>query len=98
MKEGFILILILIWLALSIGFCLTEGRRSRLGLIGSIVACILITPLGAVFLVWLLPPKDPIGCPYCDNKYNEAEYCGICGKNILGERKEGLHYRNMKDE
>ena len=95
MKNGFVIFMISVWVLLSIGFCMTEGRRSRLGLLGSIIACILISPLGAVLLVWLLPMKNPIGCPYCDNKYNEAEYCGICGKNAAGERKAGLMYRDM---
>lgn len=92
------ILLAVAWVVLSIGFCFTEGRQSRLGLIGSIIACILITPIGAVLLVWLLPKKNPIGCPHCGNKYNEAEYCGICGKNFVGERKEGMMYRDMNTE
>ena len=40
-----------IWLILTIGFVITEGKRSPLGIIGSIIACLLITPIGAVILV-----------------------------------------------
>lgn len=83
------------WLLLTVGFVFTEGKQSRLGIVGSILACVLFTPIGAILLVWLLPQKNPIGCPHCENKYNEAEYCGICGKNAAGDRKAGLMYRDI---
>jgi len=27
------------------------------------------------------------GCNWCGNKYNEAEYCGLCGKNDKGKNR-----------
>jgi hypothetical protein len=88
---------IAVYLFVAFMFCWTEGKKSVIGFWGSLVACIILTPLGGVLLVWLLPKKNRPGCLHCGNKYNEAEYCGICGKNILGERKEGLYYSEMEE-
>lgn len=75
-----------------------EGRKSVLGFWASLILSFIITPILVYFLISILPKKNPIGCPHCNNPYNEAEYCGICGKNSIGERKEGLWYKEQSLE
>jgi hypothetical protein len=65
--------------------CLQESKRKPFPLWLSIPLCILITPFIIALIYSFLPLKNPIECPHCGNKHNEVEYCGLCGKNILGE-------------
>jgi hypothetical protein len=39
--------------------------------------------------------KNPKGCNWCGNEYNEAIYCGLCGKNVEGEIRPGSLYKTI---
>lgn len=42
------------------------------------------------FIVSASAQKNPKGCNWCGNAYNEADYCGLCGKNDQGEIRPGF--------
>ena len=68
-----------------------EGRKRTCGIIGAIGICLVLSPLFAYFVILLFPLKHPRGCRWCNNKQNEADYCGICGKNDAGELRSMTH-------
>jgi RsiW-degrading membrane proteinase PrsW (M82 family) len=70
---------------LSVLMCYQESKRKPISFLVAILLCFIITPIGVYLLYRFLPNKNPIGCMHCGNSKNEAEYCGICGKNILGD-------------
>jgi hypothetical protein len=69
-------------------FAWHEGRRRTIGFIPALLIAFLI-PLFGIFIIESFRLKTA-GCKWCGNKYNEAEYCGVCGKNEAGELKLGL--------
>ena len=73
--------------SLTILMCLQESRRRKVNFFFALLLCILITPFFAYFFIGLQPLRNPRGCAYCGNTLNEAEYCGLCGKNVVGELK-----------
>ena len=68
-------------------FAWHEGRRRTIGFLPALIIAWLI-PLFGIFIVENSRLRTA-GCKWCDNKYNEAEYCGLCGKNGAGELKPG---------
>ena len=73
------------YVALAILMCLQESRRRKISFIAALLLSIFITPFFAYFIIGLLPLRNAKGCKWCDNTANEAEYCGLCGKNDAGE-------------
>jgi hypothetical protein len=70
-------------------YCYQRGKQKKAGILTVILIMIFATPFIGYFIVEALPNhKRP--CQYCDNKYNEAEYCGVCGKNEEGMVKAGF--------
>ena len=49
---------------------------------------IIITPLFGYFIISCFAPRNIYGCKCCGNKYNEAEYCGLCNKNEEGNLRD----------
>lgn len=75
-----------VFLFLLVMYCLERGRQKKIGLAGVIAIMILATPFFGYFIVEALPNhKKP--CKWCGNKHNEADHCGLCGKNEAGESK-----------
>jgi len=68
-------------------FAWHEGSRRTIGFIPALLIAFLI-PLFGIFIIESFRLKTA-GCKWCGNKYNEAEYCGGCGKNEAGELKLG---------
>jgi hypothetical protein len=66
-------------------FAWHEGRRRTIGFIPALLIAFLI-PLFGIFIIESFRLKTA-GCKWCGNKYNEAEYCGVCAKNEAGELK-----------
>lgn len=81
---------ILVYLLISYLIADKVGRYKNIGFVGTLLLCILTTP----FIGYLVAAggglKDAKGCKWCGNKYNEAEYCGLCGKNDDGEIRPGF--------
>lgn len=72
-------------MVLSVGMAWQEGRKRTCGFAGALAMCLFLSPLFGYFAVLLFPLKRPSGCKWCGNEQNEAEYCGLCGKNMRGE-------------
>jgi hypothetical protein len=53
-------------------------------------------PFAGFWVVEILSNKKAKGCDWFGNKYNEAEYCGLCGKNESGEIRKGFIPVNKK--
>jgi hypothetical protein len=81
----FIVILAAIFIPLAVLYCHRVGRHKKSGFWGSLLILIFCTPFFGFLIIEGLPLKNPQGCVWCGNKSNEAEYCGVCGKNIHGE-------------
>lgn len=76
----------IVFLFLLVMYCLERGRQKKIGIPGVVAIMIFATPFFGYFIVEALPNhKKP--CKWCGNKFNEAEYCGLCGKNDIGEIK-----------
>ncbi len=61
------------------------GRHKKLGFAQSFLICIIATPFLGFLFVEGSASRNPPGCKWCGNKENEAVFCGICGKNEVGE-------------
>lgn len=79
-----IYLLIGIPLLLVILMCLQESKKRKINLFVALLLCVLTTPLIGYFIVSSRPLRQARGCAWCGNEKNEAEYCGICGKNEIG--------------
>ena len=61
-------------------YCYQRGKEKKIRTLKVILIMIFATPFIGYFIVESLPNhKRP--CLWCGNKLNEAEYCGLCGKN-----------------
>jgi hypothetical protein len=87
MNTAIVIILSATWISLSILFCWQESRNRKINFFVALLICIAITPFLGYFIIRSIGFRNPKGCKWCGNKYNEAEYCGICGKNETGEKR-----------
>jgi TRAP-type uncharacterized transport system fused permease subunit len=78
---------ILAVITLTILMCWQESKHRKIHFLFALLLCIVLTPFIACYIITGRPMRRPIGCPYCGNEFNEAKYCGLCGKNENGERK-----------
>ena len=83
----FIVTIGVIYYVIAFLFAWHEGRKRTIGFIPALLITFLV-PLFGIFIVESFRLKTA-GCKWCGNKYNEAAYCGICGKNEAGEMKPG---------
>lgn len=67
------------------------GRTRSLGFRGAFLCCLILSPFLGLLITMSWSVANPRGCGWCDNKENEAEYCGLCGKNVQGELWENHH-------
>ncbi len=80
----------LFWISISILYAWFEGSKRKPGFIGCLLIMLVFTPFFGYFIIESFSKKNPKGCKWCGNKYNEAIYCGICGKNDDGEIRPGF--------
>lgn len=86
---------LIIYITLSFLIAHLIGRHKKIGFANSLILCILITPFFGFLITEGGAAKNPKGCNWCDNKENEAEYCGLCNKNEKGEIRP-INYKNKK--
>lgn len=78
-------VLILIYFGICYLIADKIGRRKTIGFTKTLLICILISPFIGLLIAEGRGQKNPKGCMWCGNKYNEAEFCGLCGKNDNGD-------------
>ena len=84
--DIFIVLFLICFLFVIVSYIIERGKQKKIGVIGVALIMIIFTPFIGYFIVEALPNhKRP--CKWCGNKYNESEYCGICGKNEMGEER-----------
>ena len=64
------------------------GINKRVGFWKTFMWSLILSPFFAVFIALNSGRLDARGCNHCDNKYNEAEFCGLCDKNEDGLTRE----------
>lgn len=69
-------------------FAWNEGRKRTIGFIPALLVTILLPALG-ILIVESFRLKNG-GCKWCGNKFNEATFCGLCGKDESGTVKPGF--------
>lgn len=60
------------------------GRYKAIGFWASLLISIFLSPFIGFIIAENSRLGNAKGCQWCGNKYNEAEYCGLCGKNENG--------------
>lgn len=80
----------IIFLFLTVMMCYQESRRRKVSFIAALAICIVLSPIIGYFILYTFPVRNPRGCPWCGNAANEAEFCGLCGKNAEGLTREEL--------
>ncbi len=79
------LISIAIWLGISYLIAEKIGRPRSIGFWKTFGLCLVLSPFLGYLIAEGSGRNDARGCKWCGNKYNEAEYCGLCGKNESGD-------------
>ena len=78
------------WITISILYAYFEGSKRKPGFMGCLLIMLVFTPFFGYFIIESFSQKNARGCKWCGNKYNEVEFCGICGKNETGEIRAGF--------
>jgi hypothetical protein len=60
------------------------GVGKKIGYWRTFLWSLLLSPFVALFIAMSSGSVYARGCRHCGNTANEAEYCGICGKNDEG--------------
>ena len=76
--------LAIIMLVLAILMCLQESKKRKINFWLALLICILVSPVFGYFIISSFGLRNPRGCTWCGNQYNEAVFCGICGKDADG--------------
>lgn len=76
---------LIIFFALTLLMCWQESRKRKIHFLVALLICFLASPLLGYFIILSFGMRNPPGCNWCGNKLNEAEYCGLCGKNEAGD-------------
>jgi hypothetical protein len=80
----------LFYLGISYLIAAKIGKYKTLGFWKTFFLCLAISPFLGYFIAANSRLIDARGCRWCGNNYNEAEYCGLCGKNEKGEIRPGF--------
>ncbi len=67
-------------------FCLQQGKKKKVGMLGVTLIMIFCTPLLGLFIVEALANKKR-PCPWCKNQDNEQDFCSVCNLDEFGNRK-----------
>ena len=84
---------------LYLGFCFLIahkiGRYKTIGFWPTLILSAILSPVIGFIIAESSRLKNAQGCKWCGNKYNEAEYCGLCGKNDKGDIRPGFIPRTI---
>ena len=78
-------------LAISLSILVDFASKNRkMHFLTAVILSLFLTPILGLILVFGSARKYPKGCLNCGNAENEAEYCALCMKNVLGEFRPDL--------
>ncbi len=83
----YIIVFILFYLFFGFLIALKIGKYKKIGFLKSLLVCILLSPFFGLLITENSALKNPKGCNWCGNNFNESIYCGVCGKDINGNSK-----------
>ncbi len=83
----YVYLLIFIACAVAVGFA---GVDKKGGFWRAFLLSLFLSPLIGILITLGGAQKNPKGCSHCGNVHNEAEFCGLCGKNDAGELRAGF--------
>lgn len=89
-----IIIGLIIYLAISYFIADKIGRNKRTGFAGTLILCLLLTPFIGYLIAEGGAQSNPRGCNWCGNIENEAEFCGLCGKDREGNLRPNFKYKS----
>ncbi len=78
---------ILIYIIISYLIADKIGRHKKIGFLNTFLLCLFTTPFIGYLIAEGGGRSNAKGCKWCGNKENEAEFCGLCGKNDDGETR-----------
>jgi hypothetical protein len=81
---------IIIYIGLSYLIALKIGKQKTIGFWKTFILCLVISPFIGLLISEGGAKANARGCGWCGNKYNEAVFCGLCGKNETGEIRPGF--------
>lgn len=87
---GYIVVFAVIYVTPAVIVAAVVGPQYKMGFFWSLLVCLVTSPLFGYFIIGASGLKEAKGCHWCGNTYNEAEYCGLCGKNEAGEIRPGF--------
>ncbi len=61
------------------------GRHKTIGFTKTFLWSLFLSPFFGYLIAEESGQRNPRGCKWCGNKYNEAEFCALCGKNEIGD-------------
>lgn len=85
MQDLIVFLIVTFFIIITILMCLQESKKRKINVFVALLICCLATPIFGYFIVSSFALRNPAGCQWCGNKDNEAEYCGLCGKNAEGK-------------
>lgn len=77
----------IVFTLLCVLMCYQESKKRKIKFGWALLLLVFLTPIIGYFVIISRPLRKAKGCNWCGNPLNEAEYCGICGKNELGLTK-----------
>lgn len=78
-------IFLALFIIMSVLMANQESKKRKISFGKAILLCVLLSPVIGYFIISNYPLRNAPGCQWCGNSDNEAEYCGICGKNEAGK-------------
>ena len=81
---------ILLYIGLCFLIAYKIGGYKTIGFWTTFILSLVLSPIVGYWFAESSRLKNAVGCKWCGNKYNEAEYCGLCGKNATGEIRPGF--------
>lgn len=90
MNLSIFLFAIAINFAIAVFYRFTFARNKEISFIRILLYCLFLSPFITWFLIDGSLSKKAKGCSWCGNKYNQAEFCGICSRNAEGLQRQSF--------
>lgn len=85
-----VILFLTVLLVLTVLMCFQESQKRKINFFVALIICVVLSPLFGYLIISSFKLRNPRGCEWCGNTHNEAEYCGLCGKNQEGKTRKAL--------